>query len=44
MKKSHRNIPLGHLNVCQICGSDNLQQVINMGFSALCDKEMWEVN
>lgn len=30
-------IPTGSLNVCQICGSDNLQQVINMGFFAPCD-------
>ncbi len=31
------NIPLGYIDFCQVCGSRDLQQVIDMGFSAPCD-------
>ena len=37
MNKEKEDIPLGHIDYCQICSSKNLQQVINMGFFAPCD-------
>lgn len=37
MKRNTENITRGHIDFCQICGSDNLQQVIDMGFFAPCD-------
>lgn len=36
-QKGFRDIPSGHIDVCQICSSNNLQQVIDMGFFAPCD-------
>lgn len=40
MGNGSRNIhdlPVGHIDFCQICGSKNLQQVVDMGFMAPCD-------
>ena len=38
MKKINQcDIPLGPIDTCQICQSDNLQDVIDLGFSAPCD-------
>ncbi len=31
------DLPLGHIDYCQICGSRDLQQVIDLGYSAPCD-------
>lgn len=42
MKSNMKDIPRGHIDFCQICGSNNLQQVINMGFFAPCDSLLTE--
>ena len=31
------DLPLGHIDRCQICGSKDLQAIIDLGFSAPCD-------
>lgn len=31
------DLPLGHLSRCQICGSGDLQSIIDMGYCAPCD-------
>ena len=33
----NKNIPLGHVDICQICQSSDLQQVLSMGYFAPCD-------
>lgn len=35
--RNRHDLPIGHFDFCQICGSQNLQQVIDMGFVAPCD-------
>jgi len=46
MRGYNNNIQLGHIDVCQICQSADLQQVLSMGYFAPCDslltKEMLE--
>jgi len=37
MDKEIKDIPLGHIDNCQVCRSKNLQQIIDMGFFAPCD-------
>ena len=37
MTKRHSDLPLGHVARCQVCASENLQAVIDMGFVAPCD-------
>ena len=37
MKGNFGDILVGHINFCQICSSNNLQQVVSMGFFAPCD-------
>lgn len=34
---STSDLEYGHISHCQICRSDNLQQIIDLGFSAPCD-------
>jgi hypothetical protein len=46
-KKSIDSVREGYIDFCQICGSNDLQQVIDMGFHAPCDslltKEMLKI-
>lgn len=38
MKKNYKvDLAVGHISECQVCGSQNIQQVIDMGFCAPCD-------
>lgn len=37
-----QNLPAGHIGECQICGSRNRQQVLDMGFCAPCDSLLLE--
>lgn len=42
MTATVNNILIGHIDACQICESQNLQQVINMGYFAPCDSLLTE--
>jgi len=35
------DLPNGHLNTCQICGSGELLPIINLGHHAPCDSLLW---
>jgi len=37
MKLSQHNIPAGQINKCQVCGSSNLELVVDLGHQPLCD-------
>lgn len=38
---SQHDLPNGHLNTCQICGSKNLLPIICLGHHAPCDSLLW---
>lgn len=38
---SHHDLPLGHLDHCQICGNTDLHTVIDLGYQAPCDSLLW---
>lgn len=35
------DLPMGHLDRCQICGATDLELVIDLGFHAPCDSLLW---
>lgn len=35
------DLPLGKISCCQVCGSKNLKQVIDLGHHAPCDSLLW---
>jgi len=37
MEVSKHDLPLGHLSICQVCGSEDLQSVIDLGHHPPCD-------
>jgi len=38
---AHHDLPLGVIHHCQVCGGDNLHNVINLGHQAPCDSVLW---
>ena len=37
MKTPNHDLPTGFVECCQICGSKNLEKIIDMGHQPLCD-------
>ncbi|WP_085906780.1 class I SAM-dependent methyltransferase [Kiloniella majae] len=37
----HHDLPLGKIDYCQVCGSKNLHDVIDLGHQAPCDSLLW---
>ena len=42
MSKLDHNVPLGSITRCQVCGSENLELVIDLGHQPLCDSLLTE--
>ncbi len=38
---AEHDLPLGHLNCCQVCGSKNLYKIIDLGHMPPCDSLLW---
>ncbi len=41
MKNVQHDLPHGHLDTCQICGSEKLLPIISLGHHAPCDSLLW---
>jgi hypothetical protein len=42
--KLHHDLPYGHIDRCQICGSESLETIIDLGHQAPCDSLLWPKN
>jgi len=40
--ENHHNLPLGHIDYCQVCGSKNLELLVDMGHHPPCDSLLSE--